>query len=138
MKEHEYLNYLQKKEAKILFYIKSVAFTHGHVSTYIRTAKGMLLGFGIGNILIQKVSLLPWYAYPLILLAAVFFSALLIHYEKRHYKREGHRKTSRKVTGILLACALISPTVLMYSSFTSMILVLSIMTFFASLTYSRE
>ena len=52
LKKETIWNLLQKKEKKILFSIKSFIFTHGKLSSLIRTFKGLILGFGLSNIII--------------------------------------------------------------------------------------
>lgn len=137
-KQPEYLKYLERKEEKILFSIKKLAITHGHISIFLRTLKGMVLGFGIANIFIQTVRNIPLFYYLLFLVIMFGLSVLLIHHERRHYKRKGWENSLKVCSYILLACFLVSLLVFIYSDYTGFFTVLAVTLFFSSLTYSME
>ncbi len=50
-----YLDYLERKEKKIIFKLFSYKISHGHLSCYVRVLKGLLLGFAIGNLMAHNL-----------------------------------------------------------------------------------
>ena len=135
---YSYLKYLEKKEKRIIFSFKNKLISHGKLASYFRFFKGLILGFGLGNLLIQRSKEYPL-AYYLVFLTLFFvFSVLLINYEKRSYKRKGLTNSIKVGLLILFICFLFSLIVLIYSNYKNLIVILTITMFFSSLTYSME
>lgn len=134
----DYLNYLEKKEKQILFSLRKIVISHGRMSAYVRIFKGLILGIGLGNLLIQKSKQYPFIYY--LAFFALFFclSILLINYERRHYKRKGLMNSIKIGFKILLLSFLFSSFVLIYTNYKNFIVVVAVTMFFSSLAYSME
>jgi len=133
-----YLGYLEKKEKRVTFSFKNKSFSHGQLTSYLRVFKGIILGFGLGNLLISRVKNLS-FLYNLVVLLLLFcISVLLINYERRYYNRKTFRNSIKKAIWIFLVCLLFSSIVLLYSNYKGFIVVLALTLFFSSFAYSME
>ena len=112
----DYLHYLEKKESKVIFSLKNKTFLHGELTSFLRIFKGLILGFGLGNLLILKARS-PSLLYCLILLFLFFtLSVLLINYERRTYKRKNLKNSVKRALYIFLICLIFSSLVFLYSN----------------------
>jgi hypothetical protein len=136
MRNAAYLDYLEKKEKQIIFSIRNIKIFHGHISSFFRVLKGLVLGFGLGNLLILNSRQHGLVTYLFLFLLFFCLAVVFIHYERRKYNRKG-LKNSMKIALLIFGCSFfISLFVLLYSN--DFIIVLITTMFFASLAYSLE
>lgn len=133
-----YLGYLEKKEKKIIFSLKKLVISHGQLSAYLRVFKGLILGFALGNLLIQTSKQHSFFYYLSFFILSFLLAVFFINYEKRHYRRKGLVNSIRILFWILVLSFLFSSIVFVYGGYKEFIIVLTITMFFSSLSYSME
>lgn len=134
----DYLGYLEKKEKKIIFSLKRLTISHGQISTYVRIVKGAILGFALGNLLIQTSKQHSFFYYISFFILSFLLAIFFINYEKRHYRRKGLANSIKILFWILVLSFLFSSIVFVYGGYKDFITVLTITIFFSSLSYSME
>ncbi len=133
----DYLRYLAEKESRHLFSLFGIKVKHGDFSAVFRSFKGKLMGFAFANVFtaVHKPTIFTGLVMLFISILACY---LLIHYERRHYRRAGLEMNVRRLIVILMTSTIISLFALIYMSFASLFSMIAIMLFFSTLSYSLE